>query len=80
VQIANSSVRRLGFLLDWTGHERQARALEPFLKNAKTGTPLNLAAKPLVASLAETSEKNSKRETSHQGAGGNRLLITRTCP
>jgi len=56
----NSSVRRLGFLLDHAGHERQARALEPFVKKAKTATPLNPAAKPLVASLAESSEKNSK--------------------
>lgn len=56
----NSSVRRLGFLLDRAGHERQSRALEPFVKKAKTATPLNPAAKPLIASLAESSEKNSK--------------------
>ena len=56
----NSSVRRLGFLLDWAGHERQALALEPFVKKAKTATPLNPAAKPLVPSLAASSEKNSK--------------------
>lgn len=56
----NSSVRRLGFLLDRAGHEQQARALEPFVKKAKTPTPLNPAAKPLVASLADFSEKNSK--------------------
>lgn len=56
----NSSVRRLGFLLDRVGHERQARALEPFAKKAKTVTPLNPTAKPLVASLVELSEKNSK--------------------
>lgn len=56
----NSSVRRLGFLLDRAGHERQARVLEPFVKKAKTATPLNPALKPLVASLAESSEKNSK--------------------
>ncbi len=56
----NSSVRRLGFLLDLAGHEQQARALEPFVKKAKTATPLNPAAKPLVASLAESSEKNSR--------------------
>lgn len=48
----NSSVRRLGFLLDLAGHEEQARALEPFAKKAKTATPLNPATKPLVASLA----------------------------
>jgi hypothetical protein len=56
----NSSVRRLGFLLDLAGHEEQARALEPFAKKAKTATPLNPATKPLVASLANVSEKNSR--------------------
>lgn len=56
----NSSVRRLGFLLDHAGHERQARALEPFVKKAKTATSLNPAAKSLVASRAQISEKNSK--------------------
>ncbi len=56
----NSSVRRLGFFLDRAGHERQARALELFAKKAKTVAPLNPAAKPLVASLAEIPEKNSR--------------------
>lgn len=56
----NSSARRLGFLLDRAGHERQARALEPFAKKAKTVTPLNPAIKPLIASLAEDAEKNSR--------------------
>jgi predicted transcriptional regulator of viral defense system len=56
----NSSVRRLGFLLDHAGHERQARVLEPFAKKAKTATPLNPANKPLVASLAEHAQKNSR--------------------
>lgn len=56
----NSSVRRLGFLLDHAGHERQARALEPFAKKAKTAAPLNPAIKPLVAALAEKAEKNSR--------------------
>jgi predicted transcriptional regulator of viral defense system len=56
----NSSVRRLGFLLDHAGHERQARALEPFAKKVKTATPLNPAIKPLVASLAEDVERNSR--------------------
>lgn len=56
----NSSVRRLGFLLDLAGHEEQAHALEPFAKKAKTATPLNPATKPLVASLANSSERNSR--------------------
>lgn len=56
----NSSVRRLGFLLDRASYERQARALEPFVKKAKSASPLNPAAKPLVESLAEVSEKDSR--------------------
>ncbi len=56
----NSSVRRLGFLLERTGHERQADALHPFVKKAKTVTPLNPAVKPLVAAVSEASEKSSR--------------------
>jgi predicted transcriptional regulator of viral defense system len=56
----NSSVRRLGYLLDLTNHSRQAKALEPFVKKAKTLLPLNPAVKAQVASLAELREENSK--------------------
>jgi predicted transcriptional regulator of viral defense system len=56
----SSSVRRLGYLLDLANHSRQAKALEPFVKNAKTFLPLNPAAKSLIASLAEISERNSR--------------------
>jgi predicted transcriptional regulator of viral defense system len=56
----NSSVRRLGYLLDRAGHGRQARALEPFVKKAKTALPLNPAVKPLIESLAGPHEKDSK--------------------
>jgi predicted transcriptional regulator of viral defense system len=56
----NSSVRRLGYLLDRAGHERQARALEPFAKKAKTALALNPAVKPLIEALAGSLEKNSK--------------------
>jgi predicted transcriptional regulator of viral defense system len=56
----NSSVRRLGYLLDLANHSRQAKALEPFVKKAKTHLLLNPAVTPLVASLAELREKNSR--------------------
>ena len=56
----NSAVRRLGYLLDRANHSRQARALEPFVKKAKTVLPLNPAIKPLVASLAEIHDRNSR--------------------
>lgn len=56
----SSSVRRLGFLLDRAGHQRQASALEPFARKAKTVLPLNPAVKPLVKSLADIHERNSR--------------------
>ncbi len=56
----NASVRRLGYLLDRAGHVRQAKALEPFVKKAKTALPLDPAVKPLIESLADLHEKNAK--------------------
>lgn len=56
----NSSVRRLGYLLELTGHARQAKALERFAREAKSLKPLDPAAKPLVASLAPLEEKNPR--------------------
>jgi predicted transcriptional regulator of viral defense system len=56
----NSAVRRLGYMLDLTNHSRQAKSLEPFAKKAKTLVPLNPASKPVIASLAEPGERNSK--------------------
>ena len=60
VAYENSSVRRLGYLLDRTGHERQANALLPFVKKAKTAVPLDPSVKPLIASLGESYEKDAK--------------------
>ena len=56
----NSSVRRLGYLLDQAGHLRQAKALESFVKKAKTAVPLDPSVKPLIESLAGTHEKDTK--------------------
>jgi predicted transcriptional regulator of viral defense system len=56
----NSSVRRLGYLLDHMGHVRQAKALEPFVKKAKTAVPLDPAVKPLLASLVTSCEKDAR--------------------
>jgi predicted transcriptional regulator of viral defense system len=56
----NSSVRRLGYLLELSRHARQAKALEPFAREAKSLKPLDPAAKPLVAALASSQEKNAK--------------------
>lgn len=57
---ANSSVRRLGYLLDRAGHVRQANALEPFAKKAKTAVPLDPSVKPLAETLSEFHEKDTK--------------------
>jgi len=56
----NSSVRRLGYLLDRAGHSRQASALQPFVKRAKTAVPLDPSVKPLISLLAEPSPRDSK--------------------
>lgn len=56
----SSAVRRLGYLLDHAGHERQARILEPFARKAKSMKPLDLAVKPLTESLAKLYEKDAK--------------------
>ena len=56
----NSSVRRLGYLLEQAGHTRQANALEPFVRKAKTAVSLDPSVKPLIASLAELHERDAK--------------------
>ena len=56
----NSAVRRLGYLLDQVGHDRQAHALESFVKQAKTALPLDPAVKPIVAALAQAHERSTK--------------------
>ena len=56
----NSAVRRLGYLLERAGHGRQARALEPFVKQAKTTLPLDPAVAPIVTALAQARERNVK--------------------
>ena len=56
----NSTVRRLGYLLDQAGHPSQARALEPFAKRALKAIPLDPSIKPLVPSLASAAEHDTK--------------------
>lgn len=53
----NSSVRRLGYLLERMRHARQADALQPFAKKAKTAVLLDPSVKPLVEGLAGRHEK-----------------------
>lgn len=56
----NASVRRLGYLLDMSGHVRQASALESFARQAKSMKPLDPSVKPLLESLPELHEKDAK--------------------
>lgn len=56
----NSSVRRLGYLLERFEHERQARSLQVFASQAKSFKELDPSAKPLVQALGERNEKNRK--------------------
>jgi predicted transcriptional regulator of viral defense system len=56
----NSSVRRLGYLLERMGHSRQAKALQSFVKQAKTAVLLDPSVKPLLEELDAPHEKASK--------------------
>lgn len=60
VAYENSSVRRLGYLLDRAGHQRQAKTLDPFAQRAKSMKLLDPAVKPLITSLADLHEKDTK--------------------
>lgn len=54
-----SSVRRLGYLLERFDHLRQAKALRPFAKKAKSFKALDPSVKPIVPELAATEERNA---------------------
>jgi hypothetical protein len=56
----NSSVRRLGYLLDLAGHHSQSKALEPFAGKAKSFKPLDPAIKPILENSEADEEKNMK--------------------
>ena len=52
----NSTVRRLGYLLEHTGHVSQAKALESFVERAKSIKPLDPSIKPMSEALGELYE------------------------
>jgi len=56
----NSAVRRLGYLLERFGHDRQAAALHSFAAKAKSFKDLDPAAKPIAAALSTAAEKNQQ--------------------
>jgi len=53
----NSSMRRLGYLLERAGHLQQSEALRPFAREAKTAVLLDPSVKPLVEKLSGLHEK-----------------------
>jgi predicted transcriptional regulator of viral defense system len=57
-EFENTSVRRLGYLLERFGHVRPAQALRPFAEQAKSFKALDPSVKPVVAELASPAEKN----------------------
>jgi len=56
----NSAVRRLGYLLERFGHNRQADAIQAFAQKAKSFKALDPAVKPIVAALSASEEKSPK--------------------
>lgn len=56
----NTSVRRLGYLLDRIGHTRQANALRPFVKKSKTAAFLDPSIKSLGDSLPVLHDENTE--------------------
>lgn len=56
----NTTVRRLGYLLDLTEHSNKTKLLEPFVKKAKAMKPLNPSVKPISKKLVTDYIKNQK--------------------
>jgi len=56
----NSAVRRLGYLLDHFGHRRQADALLPFARKAKSFKALDPSVREIASLAGPAPEKNSK--------------------
>ena len=54
----NSTVRRLGYLLNYVGHERQAKVLIPFVNRAKSLKLLNPSVLPNNAVFSANFEEN----------------------
>lgn len=60
VHYENSAIRRLGYLLELLGHERQARALLPIAAKAKSFKPLDPSIKSIAALSRQLHETDSK--------------------
>jgi len=60
VAYEHTTVRRLGYLLEHFGHDRQARALLPFATKAKSFTPLDPATKPAARELSSRHDRSPR--------------------
>ena len=56
----NSSVRRLGYLMDLFHHDDQAHALKPFAAKAKSYKPLDPSIRPIAGIPLLSSERDAK--------------------
>ena len=56
----SSCVRRLGYLLERTGHDRQAKRLETFAHKAKTAVPLDPRVKEVSSVLSTLADKDAR--------------------
>ncbi|MBX9791920.1 MAG: type IV toxin-antitoxin system AbiEi family antitoxin [Pirellulales bacterium] len=56
----NSAVRRLGYLLDRFGHNRQAKVLHFFADQAKSLKPLDPSARAIAPELGRRAKRNSE--------------------
>ena len=54
-----AAVRRLGYLLEHSGHTKQARALRVYADSARHFAPLDPGVKTIVAALADVPERDS---------------------
>lgn len=59
VHYEGAAVRRLGYLLEQAGHNKQARALRVYADGARYFAPLDPGVKPIVAALADVPERDS---------------------
>jgi predicted transcriptional regulator of viral defense system len=56
---AGAAIRRLGYLLEHAGHHKPARALRVYADSARHFAPLDPSVKPVVAALADVSERDT---------------------
>lgn len=56
----NTSVRRLGYLLDLSDHKKQADTLQPFAQQSDKYTPLDPSARPLIEGLSISENRDER--------------------